>query len=170
MSGSGGDLLPSTIFIAPDNLANPWDTSNHMFHEGLHLKLFDVGRVFAFTRPAAPRLVIPWRRETWTIVRIVYSLHVYAHLLVYNAALKEIGPSLHGTFGDPASYPVTVHPLSGIDHDEESPYGNALSRARYFVKQLRGEWSIYLTPDGQRFVNWLYAIAQPFGLTSEEQS
>jgi hypothetical protein len=170
MSGSGGDLLPSTIFIAPDNLANPWDTSNHMFHEGLHLKLFDVGRVFAFTKPAAPKLVIPWRRETWTIVRIVYSLHVYAHLLVYNAALKEIGPSLHGAFGDPASYPVTVHPLSGIDHDEESPHGNALSRARYFVKQLRGDWSIYLTPDGQRFVNWLYAIAQPFGLTPEEPS
>jgi hypothetical protein len=170
MSGSGGDLIPSTVFLAPDNLANPWDTSNHMFHEGLHLKLFDVGRVFAFTRPAVPNLVIPWRRETWSVIRIVYSLHVYAHLLVYNAALKEFGPSLHGTFGDPRSYPAAVHPLSGVDPDEESGYGNALGRARYFARQLRGEWSVYLTPDGKRFVNWLCALAQPFGLTSEEQS
>jgi hypothetical protein len=170
MSGSGGDLLPSTIFLAPDNLANPWDTSNHMFHEGLHLKLFDVARVFAFTKPGVPKLEIPWRREMWTVVRVVYSLHVYAHLLVYSAALKELGPSLHDTFGDPASYPAAVHPLSGINRDEESTYGNALSRARYFVQQLRGPWSVYLTPDGRRFVDWLCAIAQPFGLTSEEQS
>jgi hypothetical protein len=170
LSGSGGDGLPSTIFVAPDNLGDPWDTSNHLFHEGLHLKLFDVGRVFSLARPNVPDLLIPWRPERWTFVRAVYSLHVYAHMLLYKAAVTEVGPSLHGTFGDPAAYPATVHPLSGVSNDPAALYGTTLARARYMVDQMYGEWSAYLTPDGRRLVDWLCAVTGPFGLAGTERS
>ena len=168
LSGSGGDGLPSTIYLSPDNLHNPWDTSNHLFHEGLHLKLFDVGLVFSLTEPDVPKLAIPWRPETWTVIRVVYSLHVYSHLLLYKAALDDIGASLHGAYGDPQSYPPAVHPLSGVSHDENATYGSAPARARYFFDQLAGAWSAHLTADGRRFIDWLYHIARPFGLAREE--
>ncbi|MFQ6309374.1 hypothetical protein [Lysobacter capsici] len=47
LTASGGDSTPCMIFIAPEELANPWDTAVHIMHEAVHLKLSDMVRTSA---------------------------------------------------------------------------------------------------------------------------
>lgn len=162
-SGSFGDLVPSTVFVRGDHVDNPWDTSNHLYHEGLHLKLFDVVRKSSLVYEA-PLLHIPWREEKWSIIRAVFSFHVYAHMFLYKAAIEEFGPSLHDRFGDPKSYALATHPLSPTTK-LTSEYATVEGRSRYIGNRLLGEWSQYLTADGRRLVAWLCELAGPFGLT-----
>jgi hypothetical protein len=102
LSASGGDELPSTIFIAPEQLDNLWDAAGHVLHEGLHLKLFDVVRSGALVAVGEDVQVdIPWRHVRWTIPRVVFSFHVYAHMVLFKAACEQVGRALHARFGEP---------------------------------------------------------------------
>jgi len=154
LSAAGGDPIPSTIFCAPDQLANPWDAAGMLLHEGLHLKLFDVVRGGSLVTPDPVLVEIPWRSIRWDIPRVIFSFHVYAHMLVFKAAVDRRGPALWSRFGAPDSYPTDAHATSVV-RNATSRYGRAIDRARFLRDGLAGDWARYLTPDGHRLVQWL---------------
>ncbi|HTE53818.1 MAG TPA: HEXXH motif-containing putative peptide modification protein [Kofleriaceae bacterium] len=156
LSASGGDELPSTIFIAPEQLDNLWDAAGHILHEGLHLKLFDVVRTGALVSVGEDVTVeIPWRHIRWTIPRVVFSFHVYVHMVLFKAAAERLGAPLHARFGEPRGNVKRGHAMSVVRPLESGPYASGQARAEFLGSQLEGEWSQYLTDDGRQFTRWL---------------
>lgn len=157
LSASGGDELPSTIFIAPEQLGNLWDAAGHVLHEGLHLKLFDVVRTGALVSVGEDvQVEIPWRHIRWTIPRVVFSFHVYVHMVLFKAAADRLGGHLRERFGEPRGDQVRRgHAMSVVKPLEGGPFASGQARAEFLGSQLEGEWSQYLTEDGRQFTRWL---------------
>jgi hypothetical protein len=156
LSASGGDQLPSTIFIAPEQLENLWDAAGHVLHEGLHLKLFDVVRTGALVGVGEEvQVPIPWRPVRWSIPRVVFSFHVYVHMVLFKAAAEQLGAPLHARFGAPRGGVRRGHAMSVVKPLEGGPYASGQARAEFLGAQLDGEWSRYLTDDGRQFTRWL---------------
>jgi hypothetical protein len=159
LSASGGDELPSTIFIAPEQLDNLWDAAGHLLHEGLHLKLFDVVRSGALVSVGEDvQVEIPWRHIRWTIPRVVFSFHVYVHMVLFKAAADRLGQPLHQRFGEPRGNVRRGHAMSVVKPLDSGPYASGVARAEFLGAQLEGEWSEYLTDDGRAFTRWLLDI------------
>ncbi|MFD0570329.1 HEXXH motif-containing putative peptide modification protein [Kitasatospora gansuensis] len=92
-SFSGGDPLPSALFVAPEHLGDPWMTAEILLHEGLHLKQFDMLRTGALVADPGHQVEIPWRLTPWTLTRVLAALHVYSHLVLFFAAAAAAPPS-----------------------------------------------------------------------------
>ncbi|HYO56169.1 aKG-HExxH-type peptide beta-hydroxylase [Archangium sp.] len=155
LSGSGGDLVPSTIVISPLQLPNPWDVAGHLLHEGLHLKLFDVVRTQALIQQRDLTVVIPWRAVRFSLVRALFSFHVYAHMLLFKSAVEHADRRIFERYGEPVSYRSRAHAMSVARNDQTAHYGRSLDRAKFLREKLQGEWSPHLTEDGRNLVEWL---------------
>lgn len=123
-------------------------------HEGLHLKLFDVVRSHSLIREERS-VVIPWRAVRFTLVRALFSFHVYTHMLLFKAATEAADPAVFQRFGEPGSYQSRAHAMSVAKTDQTANYGRSLDRARFLRDKLQGEWSAGLTEEGQSLVEWL---------------
>ncbi|NVJ00163.1 hypothetical protein HV824_18815 [Myxococcus sp. AM009] len=154
LSAAGGDLTPSTIFLALEELGNPWDIAGCLLHEGLHMKLFDATRSVALIAKPEETVQVPWRDIRWTSVRAVFSYHVYVHLALFKAAALTADRALTERFGDPSSYVSRPHATSVVNNDGASPYGRSVDRARFLGEMLLTEWAHLLTPQGRDFVRW----------------
>lgn len=159
LSASGGDVAPSTMVVSPRQLENPWDAAGHLLHEGLHLKLFDVARAHSFLRDPDVQVDIPWRQVPFTLARVVFSFHVYVHMIVFKAAVESRGARCFETHGEPRAIATRAQPMSVVRNDETVRYGRSLERTRFLYEQLSGPWSAHLSPDGARLVEWLVACA-----------
>jgi hypothetical protein len=155
LSASGGDVAPSTMVVSPRQLVNPWDAAGHLLHEGLHLKLFDVARVHSLLREPDVRVDIPWRKVPFTLSRVVFSFHVYVHMLLFKAAVDEVGAKYADVYGEPRSIAVRAQPMSVVRSNETAEYGRATDRTRFLYEHMRGPWSPYLSPDGAALIEWL---------------
>ncbi|WP_187344907.1 aKG-HExxH-type peptide beta-hydroxylase [Cystobacter ferrugineus] len=162
MSASGGDGIPSTVFMSPEQLRNPWDAAGHLLHEGLHLKLFDVVRAHTLVAPHSGPLEIPWRNIPWSMVRAVFAFHVYAHIELYRAAADLADPVLLREFGEPGSYTDNRHAMSVSRNNRSVPYGLSVERTRFLGKHLRTTWAPWLTPEGLHLTRWLQQCMAPF--------
>lgn len=161
LSASGGDGIPSTIFISPEQLRNPWDAAGHLLHEGLHLKLFDVVRAHSLVKPDSGMVEIPWRNIRWTMIRAVFAFHVYAHIELYRAAVGQADARLCREFGEPGSYSTSRHAMSVSRDDGSTPYSRSVERTRFLGRQLSSTWASQLTPDGLFLTRWLQRCLAP---------
>jgi hypothetical protein len=158
---AGGDPLPAAVFLSPECLAEPWVTAEALLHEGLHLKLFDVVRSCSFV--ADPRTVvpIPWRVTQWSLTRVLFALHVYCHLLLFRQACEDAPAGLRDRYGEPPADEEIDAPTPGSRAAREGGWHTVLERTTYLAQQVRDTYSADLTPDGNRFVDWLLSAIEP---------
>jgi hypothetical protein len=161
MSGAGGDITPSTVFLSLGELGNPWDIAGSLLHEGLHLKLFDAAQAVAPTTAPTETVQVPWRNVRWTIVRAIFAYHVYVHQNLLKAAALSPDDALVARFGHPSTYSTRPHALSLVQNDETARFGRAIDRTHYLGHHLATSWSHLLTPGGQELVRWLAACFAP---------
>lgn len=153
LSLSGGDVMPATIFIGPSWLRNPWDAAGLILHEGLHLTLFEVircgGMLLGDTK--APTIPIPWRTLKWSTPRVLFALHVYVHMTLFEAAAAGASPELIARYGEPPAGAATSPHTPG----SQTSYDTPLARASYLAEFLERVEPHRLTPYGRQFVGWL---------------
>lgn len=154
-SVAGGDPLPSAIFMAPEQLENPWTTAETLLHEGLHLKLFDIIRSGSLVADPELEVSIPWRTNRWTLVRVLFALHVYVHLVLFRAAAVTASDTVVTRYGPPPDTEIMDAPSPGSPAAAEGTYQTSLDRARYLAEQAESLYRQHLTGDGRRFVRWL---------------
>ncbi|MEI2429980.1 HEXXH motif-containing putative peptide modification protein [Lysobacter yananisis] len=161
LTASGGDSTPCMIFIAPEELANPWDTAVHIMHEAVHLKLSDMVRTSAAV-VREDMVTLPWGREI-SVSNCLFAFHAYVHLQIFRTAVEQIGPQLHAVYGAPESYRAATRPhaMSVVNNASATPFSRGHERMAYLAQQFRTQWSHYLTPYARRMVDWLCAAIAP---------
>ncbi|MER5864052.1 HEXXH motif-containing putative peptide modification protein [Kitasatospora sp. NPDC002040] len=158
---SGGDPLPSALFIAPEHLDDPWMTAEILLHEGLHLKEFDVLRTGSLVAEPGHQVEIPWRLTPWTLTRVLAALHVYSHMVLFFAAAAEAPAELRERFGPPPATEAVGVPTPGSRAAVEGGYTTSAERAGYLGRQALELHGGALTPAGRRFVRWLLDAVAP---------
>ncbi|MFI7453122.1 aKG-HExxH-type peptide beta-hydroxylase [Nonomuraea sp. NPDC049714] len=152
-SVSGGDRFPSTVFIAPEKLQNVWDAAGALLHEGLHLTLFEIIRcgavVLDHVDTTSDVVPIPWRREAWSLMRVLFALHVYVHLAVYHGLARSAGAEIRRRFGEPPADAALSRATFG-----GARYSTPELRARYLVEQLAQRSELF-TAYGHELTAWL---------------
>ncbi|MGO1068955.1 aKG-HExxH-type peptide beta-hydroxylase [Lysobacter sp. CA199] len=161
LTASGGDSTPCMIFIAPEELANPWDTAVHIMHEAVHLKLSDMVRTSAAVIHEA-MVTLPWGREI-SISNCLFAFHAYVHLQVFRAAVEQRGAEFHDAFGAPQTYlsRTRPHAMSVVNTASTAPFSRGHERMIYLGEQFRTAWAGYLTPSARRMVEWLCQAIEP---------
>lgn len=155
LSAAGGDPVPGVVVMDPDTLEDPWGAAGRLLHEGLHLKLFDLARCTPLFASLDAGIQVPWRGARWPIRRVLASFHVYAHMVLFQAAVRARGGSLAADFGDPPVNAGVSRGTAGSDG-----YAHPEARLRYLAEQLLDKLAGHLTPAGRQFVTWqLDAIA-----------
>jgi hypothetical protein len=154
-SASGGDPFPATVFIAPEELEDPWYTAGALLHEGLHLLLFEVIRCGAMVVDSVELddlvISIPWRQGDWSVVRALFALHVYTHIALFDEAARYAPEDLRAAYGEP---PETI---ADSDSTGVVGYRTAASRARHLADALQARPDL-LTLYGREFVDWLAGV------------
>jgi hypothetical protein len=152
-SVSGGDHFPATIFVARESLENVWDAAGLLLHEGLHLVLFEIIRcgavVFDHVDSQAEIVPIPWRREAWSLMRVLFALHVYVHLAVFHDAARSADAEIRQRFGEPP--PDAAVSRASTD---AARFSTPEQRARYLAAQLMLRSDLF-TVYGRNLVAWL---------------
>jgi hypothetical protein len=152
-SVSGGDPFPAAVFVSPEKLHNVWDAAGALLHEGLHLTLFEIIRCGAVVSdhvdPEADIVSIPWRVEAWSLMRVLFALHVYVHLAAFHGAARSAGPGIADRFGTPP-LDAAMSQVTLTGGDFRTPTGRAI----YLAGELRRR-SQLLTEYGVRLVGWL---------------
>ncbi|GAA3167385.1 PqqD family protein [Nonomuraea roseoviolacea] len=166
---SGGDPLPSALFLAPERMDDPWTAAETLFHEGLHLKLFDVLRTGSLVADPDRLVPIPWRTRSWTLTRVLFAMHVYAHLLLFRAAAAEAGPGLRSRYGPPPATEDVDRATPGSEAAARGGYTTSLERVTYLARQAAEVHGGVLTAEGRAFVGWLIGAVTPLapGILSE---
>jgi hypothetical protein len=155
VSAAGGDLVPGTVVLDPDLLDSPWDSAGVLLHEALHLKMFDISRVFSLVSSPQAAVAIPWRRDIrWDTRRVLFAFHVYAHMILLQAAAAVGTDDLVNEFGEPP-------PNIAVSRGAGDEYHTATQRFRYLGDQLTNEAADHLTSDGRRLVGWLIDTTAP---------
>ncbi|MFB9474070.1 HEXXH motif-containing putative peptide modification protein [Nonomuraea salmonea] len=152
-SVSGGDRFPATVFIAPEKLQNVWDAAGALLHEALHLALFEIIRcgavVFDHVDATADVVPIPWRREAWSLMRVLFALHVYVHLAVYHGLARSASPEITSRFGEPPADAALSRATFG-----GARYATPELRARHLAEQLAQRSGLF-TGYGHQLIAWL---------------
>lgn len=155
-------IIPGTVFVSLLVLRNPYKAAEHLLHEALHLKYYDLQHTHAIFRKGyhverSPRLVSLWNRaqrgssNEWPVCRSLAAMHVYVHLALYFMQLerrREEMESLHG-------------PLNGYDPTRLKV--QALERGRYLGMSLRCMGWQELRLGGQRMVDWMLEMLEQLG-------
>ncbi|HUR03325.1 MAG TPA: HEXXH motif-containing putative peptide modification protein [Nonomuraea sp.] len=158
---SGGDPLPSAVLLAPERLADPWMAAETLFHEGLHLKLFDVLRTGSMAADPGRLIPIPWRLRSWTLSRVLFAMHVYAHLVLFRAAAVGAGPDLRARYGEPPATDFVDQATPGSQAAGSGEYTTTVERVTYLARQASQAYGGMLTASGRRFVDWLIGAVAP---------
>jgi predicted O-methyltransferase YrrM len=152
-SGSRSDL--AGMFFLRERLGSPWWVAEHLLHESIHLKLYDLvaGQTLgpADGGTSSGPVVIPWRPSRlsggnrFDARRVLAAFHVYVHLALLATVAESRAPQLEATYG----------PLAGMVDSHR-----ALARARYLGHQLRVQplcWDD-LGPIRRGLADWLHSL------------
>ena len=148
--------LGGVIFLAKDRLQNPWYVAEHLLHEALHQKLYDIRHThsvlngdFSINDPASEIEVVSlWNTEdapgsnVWAPSRCLAAFHVYVHLAVF----AQLAAKAHedGTAVEP-----------GIDDVRLVSADSAFKRAVYLGSELRKRCDEELGLAGKSLLDWL---------------
>jgi hypothetical protein len=153
-------FIGGTIFLNRNMLVNPWWVAEHLFHESLHQKLYDLRHTHSLlaedlspdkpSKDTAAAVRAIWnvggadRSNGWDTFRAVAAFHVYVHLAVLCTRAEQRQTELVKRFGAPAaSLPAMTHRREVFD------------RARYLGAQIRASCGRELGLAGRLLVDWL---------------
>ena len=156
LAAACGDVLPGTLIIDPGCLANPWEAAGHILHEALHLKFFDISRGGSMLAHAETPVRVPWRHQEWDVRRAFVSLHVYAHMMLFQAAATERGDDLAGEYGPRPNDRLAVGRGVAPGSLETVP-----GRTRHLAERLLGDLASSLTAEGRDMLVWLLSGVAP---------
>jgi hypothetical protein len=151
---SSSQLGLGGVFFLRESLGTPWWIAEHLLHESLHLKLYDLHHGHPLVRSNLTvdevfPVITPWnppRRSganRWYVWRILVAFHVYVHLSLLSTLAERRAPELQATYGP---------------QSEMLASRQARARARYLGHQLHtGCWHA-LEPGGQALVDWLHSV------------
>ena len=151
---SSSQLSLGGMFFLRESLGSPWWIAEHLLHESLHLKLYDLHHGHPLVQSNlnvdnAHPVIIPWnppRRcgaNRWYVWRVLVAFHVYVHLALLSTVAERRAPELQATYG----------PLSDLVASHQ-----ARARARYLGRQLQALCWDTLEPAGQALADWLHSL------------
>ena len=152
-SGSRSDL-PGMFFIR-QSLGSPWWIAEHLLHESIHAKLYDLvaGHTFVQSDGGTKSIpvIIPWRpsrlsgENRFRAQHVLTAFHVYVHLALLSTVAESRAPELEATYGR----------LSGMIESHR-----ARARARYLGHQLRTQSLCWddLGAIRQDLADWLHSL------------
>ena len=146
--------LSGMVFINRHMFRNPWQAAEHLFHECLHQKLYDLRSGHTLLSPDfeennEPLVCSLWNtpgvssENIWNTHRAMAAFHVYAHLAVMAAKAEANVEALEAEFG----------PRNGMISSRQ-----AIDRARHLGLELREQCGHELGPAGEGLVDWLTRI------------
>ncbi|VVQ28488.1 hypothetical protein PS943_00924 [Pseudomonas fluorescens] len=154
-SSSSQFRIAGTIFINRKLLRSPWIIAEHLLHESLHQKLYDLRHTHSLlirgieSQQDGARVWSPWNAEEnanrWDTHRTLAAFHVYVHLSLLSKISELRAEELEGTYG----------PIREMIESKK-----AIERARYLGEQLKNTCWQELGLSGKRFVNWLFEILE----------
>lgn len=136
--------VPRTVFLSQHAFRHVVTTADALFHESLHLKLYDLYLVSpllaaGYEPEASPLVESTWNAapgNAWQIDRSLGAFHVYVHLSAFYAAMIE-------QTGDPS--PAWMY----------AAYENSGRRAHHLHQELLDKGADSLSAAGTAFVRWL---------------
>ncbi|MBO3744758.1 class I SAM-dependent methyltransferase [Streptosporangiaceae bacterium NEAU-GS5] len=142
--------LGGTIFLGR-SLRSPWWVAEHLFHEAMHQKLYDLRHGHALltmdlAEDDGAAVHVPWNparlsgANLWDVHRVLAAFHVYVHLGLLSVVAEQRADELQKVYG----------PCEGMTGSRK-----ALQRAHYLGEQLRGPCWDKLGPAGKSLVEWL---------------
>jgi predicted O-methyltransferase YrrM len=143
------------MFFLRHSPESPWWVAEHLLHESMHLKLYDLLDADILMQSDGKHVerpvITPWNpsqlsgANRWHTWRVLAAFHVYAHIALLSTVAERRAPELEGTYG----------PLSGMIESHR-----ALARARHLCQQLRAHARCWdeLDPVSQGLANWLYSL------------
>lgn len=146
--------LGGVLFLR-ESLGNPWWVAEHLLHESMHLKLYDLLGAETLVgmdgQHVERPVVTPWNpsmlsgANRWHAWRVLAALHVYVHLALLSSVAERRAAELEGSYG----------PLSDMLDSRR-----ALARAHYLGAQLAAHQQCWdtLGPFGQRLAEWLRSL------------
>jgi hypothetical protein len=157
MRSSSQYLLGGTIFLSSKLLDNPWAVAEHLYHESIHQRLYDLRHchtVLAQDSSLDPDLNPPvsfdvqslWNYpdNIWDTHRVLAAFHVYVHLALLCIVAEERAAELEDAYG--------------TKDDSMTPSRAAVERAHYLGEKLRSSCWQELGRAGQLLVQWLTSI------------
>jgi predicted O-methyltransferase YrrM len=146
--------LTGTIFINRDMFRNPWQAAEHMFHEFLHQKLYDLrsGHTLLaddFSELNEPLVCSLWNtpglslENMWNTHRAMAAFHVYVHLALMARIAECRIDELQREFG----------PMRGMISSR-----HALDRAQHLGLEMRAKCAAELGFAGTRLLDWMMSI------------
>jgi len=155
--------ISGTIFLNRDMLRNPWWVAEHLLHESLHQKLYDLRHTHSLmaedltpetpSKDDAAGVLAIWnvggalRSNAWDTFLAVAAFHVYVHLAVLCVQAERGKTELVKRFGAPdASLPAMTHRRE------------AFERAQYLGRHIKASCGMELGPAGRVLVDWLLSI------------
>ncbi|MFF0215927.1 aKG-HExxH-type peptide beta-hydroxylase [Streptomyces vinaceus] len=157
-----GDRLPSALFLSPQALRNPWKVAELLFHEALHLKMFDIMRTGALVGDIGRMTgTPPWRVVDWNLRRVYSSLHVYGHMVLFFAAATAAPADLRSRYGEPLAPDSVGMVTPGSAASADGTYTTSEDRTRYLAHQALEAHADALTPDGRALVTWMLDALEP---------
>ncbi|MEU8777282.1 HEXXH motif-containing putative peptide modification protein [Streptomyces sp. NPDC048606] len=157
-----GDRLPSALFLSPQALSDPWKVAELLFHESLHLKMFDIMRTGALVSDIGRMTgVPPWRVVDWNLRRVYSSLHVYGHMVLFFAAAAAAPADLRRRYGEPPAADSVGMVTPGSAASVDGTYSSSEERTRYLARQALEAHADALTPDGRALVTWMLDALEP---------
>lgn len=157
-----GDRLPSALFLSPQALRDPWKVAELLFHESLHLKMFDIMRTGALVGDIGRMTGIPpWRVVDWNLRRVYSSLHVYGHMVLFFAAAADAPADLRRRYGEPPAPDSVGMVTPGSAAFADGTHTSSEERTRYLARQALEVHADALTPDGRALVTWMLDALEP---------
>lgn len=156
--------LVGTVFLRRQSLDDPWWTAEHLLHEALHQKLYDIRHghsLMAYDTSDDPDehevrqdVVSIWNvadaanSNRWTISRALAAFHVYAHLALFGMLADERLDELQARWG-PRSKDATPRRRA------LTTTRSAHERALYLADEIRRWCWDDLGPAGKCLIDWL---------------
>lgn len=146
--------LSGTIFLNNQILEDPRNTAEHMLHEALHQKFYDIraGHSIldsAFTEESEKRIVSLWNSpglegdNKWNTHRSLAAFHVYAHLALFASIADVTRDALD-----------TAFPKRGRMISRRA----SLDRAQFLGRELLEKCQPDLDYAGVELVKWLVGV------------
>ena len=146
--------LGGVLFLR-ESLGSPWWVAEHLLHESIHLKLYDLfgaDTLIAAEGQYVERPVLtPWNpsllsgANRWHAWRVLAALHVYVHVALLSTVAERRAAELEDSYG-----PIT----------DMLDARRAVARAHHLGAQLRAHQQCWdtLGPLGQQLAGWLRSL------------
>ncbi len=156
-------LISGTIFLNREMLRNPWWVAEHLLHESLHQKLYDLRHTHSLlvedlspeppSQEHAMSVQSIWNvggatgSSGWDTFRAIAAFHVYVHLAALCVQIERRQAELLRRFGAPdGSVPALTQRRE------------AFERAQYLGRHIKQICWQEVGPAGRLLVAWLTAI------------